>query len=215
MDTPQERTTRVSQSCPSRSFAFVFLAVTVLPAGSGELGYRLREWALNVKHPCLTPRIRQVLAAICLVANDEHREFWTGGKRLVAEHMPDMSYSAYRNCAATLVRNGLLVQISQGGGRTVDGRGKASRYLVNSSVVRNPHPAQDVKPDTTRSPEACPRQPVVDVKQTPVDASAVHQRIDEMLATGITNEQMLMILKASEESLISSSNKVTVVVIHG
>ena len=37
------------------------------------MGYDLRDWALSVEHPCLTPRTRQVLVAISTVAHDETR----------------------------------------------------------------------------------------------------------------------------------------------
>ena len=177
------------------------------------MGYRLREWALNADQPCLKPRTRQVLVAICLVAHDEHGEFWMRGKKLIAEHLPDMSYAAYKNHLSTLARNGLLIKTAHGGGWTSSGRGTSNRYRVDSPVVKNPHPAQTALPDIVKSPEASPPQPEVE-EQTPVDASAVHQRIDEMLATGITNEQILIILEATEELLIGSRNKVTVVVIH-
>ena len=61
----------------------------------------------------------------------------------------------------TLVRNGLLIKIEHGGGRTIHGRGKTTRYRVNSPAVKNPQPDQHKLPDIVRSPEAPPPQPVV------------------------------------------------------
>ena len=171
------------------------------------MGYELSKWAKNLDHPCLTPRTRQVLNAICLIALDEHGEFWMRGKRLIAEHFPDMSYGTYRNCISTLVRNSLLIKTAHGGGPTAYGRGTGNQYRVNSPVVQNPHPAQTALPDITKSPEASPPQPAVDVEQkAPIDAGAVHRRVDEMLATGITPMQMLAIMEFVEETLASSPN---------
>ena len=171
------------------------------------MGYELSKWAKNLDHPCLTPRTRQVLAGICLIALDEHGEFWMRGKQLIAQHFPDMSYGTYRNCTSTLVRNGLLIKTAHGGGPTAYGRGTGNQYRVNSPVVQNPHPAQSVLPDIVKSPEASPPQPAVDVEQkAPVDAGAVHRRVDEMLAIGITPEQMLAIMAFVEETLASSPN---------
>ena len=167
------------------------------------MGYELSRWAKNLDHPCLTPRTRQVLVAICLIALDEHGEFWMRGKRLIAEHFPDMSYGTYRNCISTLVRNGLLIKTAHGGGRTAHGRGTGNQYRVDSPVVQNPHPAQTALPEIVKSPEALPPQPEVDIKQTPVDASAVHKRVDDLLATGVTPEQMLAIMEFVEETLES------------
>ena len=167
------------------------------------MGYELSRWAKDLDHPCLTPRTRQVLVAICLIALDEHGEFWMRGKRLIAEHFPDMSYGTYRNCISTLVRNGLLIKTAHGGGRTAHGRGTGNQYRVNSPVVQNPHPAQTALPEIVKSPEALPPQPEVDIKQTPVDASAVHKRVDDLLATGVTPEQMLAIMEFVEETLES------------
>ena len=148
-----------------------------------------------------------MLNAICLIALDEHGEFWMRGKRLIAEHFPDMSYGTYRNCISTLVRNSLLIKTAHGGGPTAYGRGTGNQYRVNSPVVQNPHPAQTALPDITKSPEASPLQPAVDVKQKAhVDAGAVHRRVDEMLATGITPMQMLAIREFVEETLASSPN---------
>ena len=52
------------------------------------MGYELSKWAKNLDHPCLTPRTRQVLVGICLIALDEHGEFWMRGKQLIAQHFP-------------------------------------------------------------------------------------------------------------------------------
>ena len=68
------------------------------------MGYELQRWALTEQHPCLTPRTRLVLAAICMVSHDDHGEFWMRGKRLISEHLPDMSYSSYKNHLGVLVR---------------------------------------------------------------------------------------------------------------
>ena len=171
------------------------------------MGYELRTWALNVEHSCLTPRTRQVLVGICLIALDEHGEFWMRGKQLINQHFPDMSYGTYRNCISTLVRNGLLIKTAHGGGPTAHGRGTGNQYRVNSPVIRNPHPAQSVLPDIVKSLESSPLQPAVDVEQkAPVDAGAVHRRVDEMLAAGITPMQMLAIMEFVEETLASSPN---------
>ena len=171
------------------------------------MGYELSRWAKNLDHPCLTPRTRQVLNAICLIALDEHGEFWMRGKRLIAEHFPDMSYGTYRNCISTLVRNSLLIKTAHGGGPTTYGRGTGNQYRVNSPVVQNPHPAQTALPDITKSPEASPPQLAVDVEQkAPIDAGAVHRRVDEILATGITPMQMLAIMEFVEETIASSPN---------
>ena len=167
------------------------------------MGYELSRWAKDLDHPCLTPRTRQVLVAICLIALDEHGEFWMRGNRLIAEHFPDMSYGTYRNCISTLVRNGLLIKTAHGGGRTAHGRGTGNQYRVDSPVVQNPHPAQTALPEIVKSPEALPPQPEVDINQTPVDASAVHKRVDDLLATGVTPEQMLAIMEFIEETLES------------
>ena len=171
------------------------------------MGYELSRWAKNLDHPCLTPRTRQVLVGICLIALDEHGEFWMRGKQLIAQHFPDMSYGTYRNCISTLVRNGLLIKTAHGGGPTAHGRGTGNQYRVNSPVIRNPHPAQSVLPDIVKSLESSPLQPAVDVEQkAPVDAGAVHQRVDEMLAAGITPMQMLAIMEFVEETLASLPN---------
>ena len=167
------------------------------------MGYELSRWAKDLDHPCLTPRTRQVLVAICLIALDEHGEFWMRGKRLIAEHFPDMSYGTYRNCISTLVKGGLLIKTAHGGGRTAHGRGTGNQYRVDSPVIQNPHPAQTALPEIVKSPEALPPQPEVDINQTPVDASAVHKRVDDLLATGVTPEQMLAIMEFVEETLES------------
>ena len=182
-----------------------FTPLNYLAEGT-EMGYELSKWAKNLDHPRLTPRTRQVLVAICLIALDEHGEFWMRGRRLIAEHFPDMSYGTYRNCIGRLVKGGLLIKTAHGGGPTALGRGTGNQYRVNSPVVQNPHPAQAVLPDIVKSPEASPPQPAVDVKQTPVDTNAFHKRIDELLATDIASEQMLAILEFVEETLGSSQN---------
>ena len=171
------------------------------------MGYELSRWAKDLDHPCLTLRTRQVLVAICLIALDEHGEFWMRGKRLIAEHFPDMSYGTYRNCIGRLVKGGLLIKTAHGGGPTAHGRGTGNQYRVNSPVVQNPHPSQAVLPDIVTSPEASPPQPAVDVKQTPVDANAFHKRINELLATDIAPEQMLAIMEFVEETVGSSQNR--------
>ena len=171
------------------------------------MGYELSRWAKDLDHPCLTLRTRQVLVAICLIALDEHGEFWMRGKRLIAEHFPDMSYGTYRNCIGRLVKGGLLIKTAHGGGPTAHGRGTGNQYRVNSPVVQNPHPSQAVLPDIVKSPEASPPQPAVDVKQTPVDANAFHKRINELLATDIAPEQMLAIMEFVEETVGSSQNR--------
>ena len=171
------------------------------------MGYELSRWAKDLDHPCLTLRTRQVLVAICLIALDEHGEFWMRGKRLIAEHFPDMSYGTYRNCIGRLVKGGLLIKTAHGGGPTAHGRGTGNQYRVNSPVVHNPHPAQTVLPDIVKSPEALPPPPAVDVKQTPIDANAFHKRINELLATDIAPEQMLAIMEFVEETVGSSQNR--------
>ena len=171
------------------------------------MGYELSRWAKDLDHPCLTLRTRQVLVAICLIALDEHGEFWMRGKRLIAEHFPDMSYGTYRNCIGRLVKGGLLIKTAHGGGPTAHGRGTGNQYRVNSPVVQNPHPSQAVLPDIVKSPEASPPPPAVDVKQTPVDANAFHKRINELLATDIAPEQMLAIMEFVEETVGSSQNR--------
>ena len=171
------------------------------------MGYELSRWAKDLDHPCLTLRTRQVLVAICLIALDEHGEFWMRGKRLIAEHFPDMSYGTYRNCIGRLVKGGLLIKTAHGGGPTAHGRGTGNQYRVNSPVVHNPHPSQAVLPDIVKSPEALPPPPAVDVKQTPIDANAFHKRINELLATDIAPEQMLAIMEFVEETVGSSQNR--------
>ena len=171
------------------------------------MGYELSRWAKDLDHPCLTLRTRQVLVAICLIALDEHGEFWMRGKRLIAEHFPDMSYGTYRNCIGRLVKGGLLIKTAHGGGPTAHGRGTGNQYRVNSPVVHNPHPSQAVLPDIVKSPEALTPPPAVDVKQTPIDANAFHKRIDELLATDIAPEQMLAIMEFVEETVGSSQNR--------
>ena len=170
------------------------------------MGYDLSHWAQRKVHPCLTARTRQVLAAICMVAHDDHGEFYMRGQKFVSEHFPDMSYSAYRNHLTTLVKNGLLLKVEHGGGRTVYGGGTTTRYRVNSPKVQNPHPAQGVQPDIVKSPEAQPSNPQVMENQPSASAAEVHQHVDELLAAGITNEQMVEILRAVRETMTGSGN---------
>ena len=172
------------------------------------MGYELSSWAQTLEHPCLTPRTRQVLSAICLVAHDDHGEFWMRGKRLIEEYLPDMSYGGYRNCLGRLVRNGLLIKVEHGGGRTSSGRGTTTRYRVNSPVVRNPHPAQGVLPEITRSSQAYARSPEPEVsdERGSVSAGDVYRRVDELLAVGITPEWMMALLEAVSETMTGSGN---------
>ncbi|MDE2686322.1 MAG: hypothetical protein OXI16_02315 [Chloroflexota bacterium] len=172
------------------------------------MGYELSSWAQTLEHPCLTPRTRQVLSAICMVAHDDHGEFWMRGKKLIEEYLPDMSYGGYRNCLGRLVRNGLLIKIEHGGGRTSSGRGTTTRYRVNSPVVRNPHPAQGVLPEIARSPDAParPSEPEVGDERLHVSADDVHRRVDELLAVGITPERMMAFLEAASETMTGSGN---------
>ena len=170
------------------------------------MGYDLRQWALDVKHPSLTARTRQVLTAICMIAHDEHGEFYMRGQKFVSEHFPDMSYSAYRNHLTALVKSRLLLKVEHGGGRTVYGGGTTTRYRVNSPKVQNPHPAQGVQPDIVKSPEAQPSNPQVMENQPSASAAEVHQHVDELLAAGITNEQMVEILRAVRETMTGSGN---------
>ena len=172
------------------------------------MGYELSGWAQTVEHPCLTPRTRQVLNAICLVAHDDHGEFWMRGKKLIEEYLPDMSYGGYRNCLGRLVRNGLLIKIEHGGGRTTAGRGTTTRYRVNSPVVRNPHPAQGVLPEIARSPDAQarPSEPQVGGERLHVSADDVHRLVDALLAVGITPERMMALMEAASETMTGSEN---------
>ena len=161
------------------------------------MGYRLSRWALNVEHPCLTPRTRQVLAAICLIAHDEDGQFWMRWQKFLEKNLPDMSYGAYRNHLSSLVRNELLIKTAHGGGSTAQGHGTGNQYHVNSPVVQNPYPDRGVLPDIVKSPETAQPQPDVD-EQTLVDANAVHRRVDELLVKGITSEQILGVLEFVE-----------------
>ena len=165
------------------------------------MGYDLAEWARNVDHPTLTPRVRQVLVAISTVAHDDHGEFWMRGKRLLAEYIPDMSYGSYRNCIASLVKADLLIKIGHGGGRTGHGRGTGNRYRVNSPAVRNRQPAQGVLPDIQRSPVALSPDDETVPDQHTIRATALHQKLDELLATGVSPEQVLALLQFVSETL--------------
>ena len=172
------------------------------------MGYELSGWAQTVEHPCLTPRTRQVLSAICLVAHDDHGEFWMRGKRLIEKYLPYMSYGGYRNCLGKLVRSGLLIKVEHGGGRTSLGRGTTTRYRVNSPVVRNPHPAQGVLPEIARSPEAQGRVPEPESgdERSSVSASDVYRRVDELLAVGVTPERMMESLESVAGAVTGSRN---------
>ena len=170
------------------------------------LGYDLSRWAQHLSHPCLTARTRQVLSAICMVAHDEHGEFWMRGQKFVDENLPGMTYGAYRNHLSTLVRNELLLKVEHGGGSTSGGRGTTTRYRVNSPVVMTPHPEQGVLPDIPKSSQAQPGHPEVSDEQPSVSAIEVHQRVDDLLAAGITTAQMVEILKAVSETLTGSTN---------
>ena len=179
-----------------------------LPIGGAGMGYELSNWAQTLVHPCLTPRTRQVLSAICLVAHDDHGEFWMRGKKLIEEYLPDMSYGSYRNCLGRLVRNGLLIKVEHGGGRTSSGRGTTTRYRVYSPAVRNPHPAQGVLPEITRAPDAHarPSEPEVGDERLYITAGDVHRRVEELLAVGITPERMMAFLETVGETMTGSRN---------
>ena len=170
------------------------------------MGYDLRDWALRVEHPCLTPRTRQVLAAVCLVAHDEHGEFWMRGRAFLDENIPDMSYGAYRNHLSILVRSGLLLKIGHGGGPTKLGRGTTTRYRVNSPVVGDPHPAQHVLPEIARSPEALQRSPEATDERPYVSAVEAHQYLDELMRAGIAPGRIVEMLKAVGSTLTGSQN---------
>ena len=170
------------------------------------MGYDLQRWALTKQHPCLTPRTRQVLAAISFVAHDEHGEFWMRSARLIAEHFPDLSHAAYRNHLSILVRNGLLIKMEHGGGRTSGGRGKSSIYRVNAPSVSPQQPPQGVLPEIARSPDTSPPNPAPEVleQSNQVDASAAHRRLDEMFSAGITPTQVIAILDFTARTLLES-----------
>ena len=171
------------------------------------MGYDLSHWAQREVHPCLTARTRQVLAAICMVAHDDHGEFWMRPQQFITEYLPGMSYGAYRNHLMTLVRNGLLIKIEQGGGRTIHGRGKTTRYRVNSPAVKNPQPDQHKLPDIVRSPEAPPPQPVVS-EDLEADATIeMYEQLEELLASGFTPQQVVAVLKAVSGTLSDSRNQ--------
>ena len=171
------------------------------------MGYDLSHWAQREDHPCLTARTRQVLAAICMVAHDDHGEFWMRPQQFITEYLPRLSYGAYRNHLMTLVRNGLLIKIEQGGGRTIHGRGKTTRYRVNSPAVKNPQPGQHKLPDIVRSPEAPPPQPVVS-EDLEADATIeMYEQLEELLASGFTPQQVVAVLKAVSGTLSDSRNQ--------
>ena len=172
------------------------------------MGYELSNWAQTLEHSCLTPRTRQVLSAICMVAHDDHGEFWMRGRKLIEEYLPDLSYGGYRNCLGRLVRNGLLIKIEHGGGRTSSGRGTTTRYRVNSPVVRNPHPAQGVLPEITRAPDAQARSREGESGEDlhSVSAGDVYRRVNELLAVGITPGQMMALLETVGETMTGSED---------
>ena len=171
------------------------------------MGYDLSHWAQREDHPCLTARTRQVLTAICMVAHDDHGEFWMRPQQFITEYLPRLSYGAYRNHLMTLVRNGLLIKIEQGGGRTIHGRGKTTRYRVNSPAVKNPQPDQHKLPDIVRSPEAPPPQPVVS-EDLETDATIeMYEQLEELLASGFTPQQVVAVLKAVSNTLSDSRNQ--------
>ena len=170
------------------------------------MGYDLNKWALKEDHPSLTARTRQVLAAICMVAHDEHGEFWMRPNQFIAEYLPGMSYGAYRNHLMVLVRNNFLIKIEQGGGRTTHGRGKTTRYRVNSPVVKTAQPAQGVLPDISKSAEALPPKPEAKVSQETDTASEVYDHVDQLLNSGVSPEEMLTILKVISETFSRTRN---------
>ena len=159
------------------------------------MGYELSHWAQHVSHPCLMPRTRQVLAAICMVAHDEHGEFWMRGQKFLEENLPDMSYGAYRNHLSILVRNGLLLKIWHGGGPTSHGNGKTTRYRINSPFVQNPHPEQTASPDIVKSPDSQPPAHEVNSEPAVSPTIKVYMRLEELLEGGVTPEQMLEMLE--------------------
>ena len=169
------------------------------------MGYDLRDWALHVEHPCLTPRTRTGAGGgPAWSAHDEHGEFWMRGRNFLDEHIPDMSYGAYRNHLSILVRNGLLLKTGHGGGPTSRGHGTTTRYRVNSPVVLNPQPAQQVLPEIARSPEALRRSPEVTDERSSVSTNDAHRCLDELLAAGIAPERLVAALKAVSSSLTGS-----------
>ena len=170
------------------------------------MGYELSRWAQREDHPCLTARTRQVLLAICMVAHDEHGEFWMRPRSFIAEYLPGMSYGAYRNHLMALVRNEILIKVEQGGGRTTHGRGKTTRYRVNSPAVRNPQPAQGVLPEIARSPEAKPVQPEEERPHDYDAAIEVYEHIDELLSSGVAPAEMLAILRVVSDTFSKTRN---------
>ena len=126
--------------------------------------------------------------------------------RLIAEHFPDLSHAAYRNHLSILVRNGLLIKMEHGGGRTSGGRGKSSIYRVNAPSVSPQQPPQGVLPEIARSPDASPPNPAPEVleQSNQVDASAAHRRLDEMFSAGITPTQVIAILDFTARTLLES-----------
>ena len=128
-------------------------------------------------------------------------------QQFISEYLPGMSYGAYRNHLMTLVRNGLLIKIEQGGGRTIHGRGKTTRYRVNSPAVKNPQPDQHKLPDIVRSPEAPPPQPVVSADLETDATIEMYEQLEELLASGFTPKQVIAVLKAVSDTLSDSRNQ--------
>ena len=58
------------------------------------------------------------------------------GESSLTSNIPDMSYSTYRNNLSILVRNGLLVKVQHGGGRTINGGGTVTCYRIISPLLR-------------------------------------------------------------------------------
>ena len=100
------------------------------------MGYKLTKWAQSVEQPRLTKRTRQVLVNMCKVSHDQHHEFGIRGREFIDKYIPDMSYSTYRNNLSILVRNGLLVKVQHGGGRTINGGGTVTCYRIISPLLR-------------------------------------------------------------------------------
>ena len=155
------------------------------------MGQKLHRWAQSLDHPCLTRRRREVLGAICLVADDESCLFEMSGRRLIAEHIPDLSYGNYRNIVSNLTRNDILEKVAQGGGRTSNGRGRASRYRVKVATAK-PYLLES-KPVHRQEPE-----PKVEtgVSQVLLKTLWVHQKVDALLSAGITPETLVDALDA-------------------
>ena len=151
------------------------------------MGQKLQRWAQSLDHPCLTERRREVLGAICLVADDESCLFEMTGRRLIAEHVPDLSYGNYRNIVSTLTQNDILKKVAQGGGRTSGGGGRASRYRVNYATVK-PYLMNKVSADLPKMDTG--------VSQVLLKTLWVHQKVDALLLAGATPEALVDALDA-------------------